>query len=121
MQAETFIKTLHQAMPSRDSLLGYGLDEEDIQHIQATFIARKRSTSGDPSMPEVLRLLNDFDCGTVEIGLLQLFSQPKEHPNGMHFANCEADPVVLTPSGTIVMLDHAAENYQQPCRLLPSV
>lgn len=117
MQVETFLEILHKAMPTRESLLGYGLDDEDIRHIQLTFIARRRKTFSDSATPELLRMVTDYDCSTLEIGLLQFLSQPQEHPNGIHVANCEADPVVLKPDGTIVMLDHAAPGAEQRCAI----
>ena len=94
-------------MPQRHVLADYGLNDDEIADIQATFVARRRSASADPAASEAERMIVEFDCSRVEIGLVRLHGEITGHPEGLVFASCEADPLVVRADGCIAMLDHA--------------
>ena len=103
MHAEAFLDHLHGAMPSRESLLDYGLEDDEIVDIQASYIAPKREGSivGLASTDEIERLILKFDCSNIEIGLICFHGQLKDHPFGSEFALCEADSLVIRDDGSI--------------------
>jgi hypothetical protein len=116
MKAEHFLNVLRDAMPSRDTLEEYGLDEDEIEEIQATFLARARSASSRKGQSEVERLITEFDCSRVEVGLVRFLDEPRERDQGIQFACCEADSIVVKEDGSVAMYDEGAtESKEVPC------
>jgi hypothetical protein len=109
MRAEEFVQRLQAVMPSRECLQDYGLDEDEIEDVQSTFIAVRRNVGQAKealSSSEIERLFELFDCTQVEIGLIRFGNRPTNHDNGICFAECEADLLVLNHDGRIVLYDH---------------
>lgn len=110
MNAEDFVARLRDAMPSQESLADYGLDDEEIDAIQLTFIAKPRDQvqSTQESNHEIQRLIRDFDCSTVEIGLVRFCNEFAHLQSGERFAFCEADSVLLRKDGAVALYAHSA-------------
>jgi len=107
MKAEEFLRHLGTAMPDQHVLADYGLDEDEIADIQATFVAPRRPSTADPAAGELERMIVEFDCSRVEIGLVRLHGEITSRPEGLVFASCEADPLVVRADGCVAMCDHA--------------
>jgi hypothetical protein len=108
MMPVDFVNKLSDAMPSVEELDEYGMDESEIEDIRRTFFARKRDKPIDLSgLPEssLTRLVRDYDCSTLEIGLVRFRETAKMLEHGWCFADCEAEEVVVTRDGTILLVD----------------
>lgn len=116
MTADEFLRHLEQAMPERASLEGHGLDKDEIEALQATFVAPARATTTATEVSEVERMVLDFDCSKIEVGLVRFNDGPAASPHGTCFAYCEADPLVVLRDGRIALFDHASpRTLLQPC------
>lgn len=113
MNAEEFLQQVEKAMPERSILEEYGLEADEIADIQATFIAQRRSPSSTTARSEVERLVAEFDCSRLEIGLVRFSEELTAFADGRCFGACEADPLVVRPDGSIALYDHA-----QPASML---
>lgn len=109
MLASTFVDSLSSAMPTLKTLKAYGLTKEEAVEIQATFLAPKRilSSPNTVRVDELRRLMQEYDCSTVEIGPIQFQAEMSVHRAGELFAYCEADPLIIRPDNTICCLDHS--------------
>lgn len=107
MNAEEFLRHVEGAMPDRSALEEYGLDADEIDNIQATFTAPRRGPTSSAALSEVERLVLEFDCSKLEIGLVRFSDQLTALPEGSCFGACEADPLLVTAEGTIALSDHA--------------
>jgi len=109
MKAEEFIRTISEAAPSDDVLANYGLDNAEIEDIQKTFQAFPRTSAPVPpdGSGEVGRLIAEFDCTSLEVGLIRFDPQITELNLGFRFGVCEADPLVIVKDGSVVMYDHS--------------
>lgn len=92
-------------MPSSDTLEEYGLDEGEIEEIQATFVGERRALTTSEEHSEVERLITEFDCSRVEVGLVRFLDAPRDHSQGVQFAYCEADFIFLKENGSVVLVD----------------
>lgn len=118
MNAEEFVTAVERSMPTRETLIEYGLDEDEIDGIQAAFRcpSRGRATVPRGSVSELERLVIEYDCSTLEVSLLRFTEAPKSHEDGVIVAYWEADPVMVTNSGEIVAIDHENPNGKStPC------
>ncbi len=113
MNAETFLKCLQDVIPSRESLEDYGLENDEIEEIQATFLAPAKKSPEEEQGDEVQRMLANFDCSRIEIGLIRFQDKVRSHLYGTMFAFCEADPLVIRKDGSIAMYDHANPDSMQ--------
>jgi hypothetical protein len=109
VRAEEFVAALREEMPERRVLEDYGLDPTEIEGIYESFLVIGRESAPDSSLPETLRLVTGFDCSRVEIGLIRFLGGCREHERGVQFAWCEADPIVLTDDGTVVMCEGSVD------------
>lgn len=62
-------------------------------------------------------MILDYDCASVAIRLITFLEGPRDHPCGVQVAICEADPIVVCPSGNVVMCDHAAPEHTTDCAI----
>jgi hypothetical protein len=117
MHNTDFLTALHNAMPTHTELEEYGLDAHEIDEIQASFrfVTRKPSETSSIEKSELERLLLENDCSTVEVGLIRFLKEPREHRYGVQVAFCEADPIVVGPSGAVAMHDHANPDKSMSC------
>jgi hypothetical protein len=112
MDADTFLSCLNDAMPTRESLRDYGLDDEEIEGIRAVFSAPARNNAREGQSSELERLVAQFDCSRLEVGLVNFLGEIEFHLHGRIFAYCEADPLVVRENGVVAMYDHA-----DPCSM----
>ncbi len=107
MTAEEFVRRLAKAMPDRLALTAYGLEDDEIATTQAVFRAQRRPSRAPAGASELARLVVEFDCSHVEVGLVRFGARLERRPFGVIVAFCEAEPVVVAPDGRIVLHDHA--------------
>jgi hypothetical protein len=115
MRNADFLVALQNVMPPRAELEAYGISPDDIECVQATFRFMPRKQLSSDSGSELERMILDNDCSTIEVGLVRFLDRPREHRHGVQVAFCEADSVVVSPAGTVVMYDHANPDYATNC------
>jgi hypothetical protein len=107
VKAEEFVAALRFAMPSAASLSIYGLDDQEIRNIQASFDLRRREVADESTVAgEIGRLISSFESGSIEIGLVRFSDSLESSDHGWRFGFCEADPLYVTHAGNVVLLDH---------------
>jgi hypothetical protein len=109
MKASDFINLLYSVMPSSDELSSLGLDDEGILEIQSGFKAKPRSIAVEPPAltGELGKLIEGFDCTSIEVGLVHFDPGVQIMKQGYRFGLCEADPIVIGHDGRVIMYDHA--------------
>jgi hypothetical protein len=115
MRYTDFLVVLQNAMPPRAELEAYGLGRDDIESVQATFRFTLRNEPSSVSGSELERMILDNDCSNIEVGLIRFLEEPNKHRHGVQVAFCEADPIVVSPAGTVVLYDHANPDYAMNC------
>lgn len=116
MNADDFLRHVERTMPTRADLGDYGLDDAEIREVQSTFMAPRRAHAASVQTSTVERMILDFDCSKLELGLVRFNERPFPLPAGSCFAVCEADPLVVTESGSIALCDHAKpESLPREC------
>lgn len=115
MRSHAFLVALQDVMPPRFELETCGLSPDEIEAVQATFRFVPRKPSVFPSRSELERMIIDNDCSSVEVGWIRFLDRPREHRHGVQVAFCEADPVVVSPTGTVKMHDHANPDKAVNC------
>lgn len=96
-------------MPDRSTLISHGLDDQEVLEIQSTFLAAKRGGTVAPrNVSEIERMIIEFDCSTLEVGLVRFNERLEVGALGKCFAYCEADALVITEDGRVGLVDHAA-------------
>ena len=111
MTGTDFLVALHSMMSSRAEMEAYGLSREGIESVQATCRSVPRTPSASVPSSELEKMIIDNDCSTVEVGLVRFLDRAYEHRHGIQVALCEADPVVVSPAGTILIYDHEGPDY----------
>lgn len=108
MIGSDFLNALVKAMPSHAELEEYGLSEDEIKSIQAAFqsTAREGSTLPSVAKSELEKMLLEYDCSTVEIGLIRFLPEPRTYQGVTIVAYCEADLIAVSEADAIVMHDH---------------
>ena len=106
MKAREFADALRAAAPSRDELLAFGLDVEEVEGMVAAFECMPRDRRRADS-DALLELLYEYDCSRVEISHVTLVGAVLPHPSGTLVGHWEADPIVLTELGELVVFEHA--------------
>ena len=115
MRNADFLAALQNVMPSRAELEACGLGLDEIESVQATFRFIPRKPPSSVSRSELERMILDHDCSTVEVGLIRFLDRPREHRHGVLVAFCEADSIVVSPAGTVVMHNHANPDKTMNC------
>lgn len=108
MNAETFLEFVHNLMPSRAVLLDHGLDDDEVRDIQSMFVTSRRGVAAPNGVSEVERMIIEFDCSRLEVGLIRFNERLERNALGTCFALCEADPLILLADGRVGLVDHAA-------------
>lgn len=93
-------------MPDRTALKEHGLRDDEIEELQSTFLARKRDAYLGRDFSEVERLVTEYDCSRLVIGLVRFNEHLVPLPAGVCFAECEADLLVVTEDGAVGLCDH---------------
>jgi hypothetical protein len=109
MTSDEFVELLERLMPSSNSMKAFGLSEEEMRDVQASFRAiPRRSPKVLNDAGEIGRLLSRFDCSSLEIGLIRFDDVINRDARGWRFGTCEADPLFVVGSGgAVVMHDHS--------------
>ncbi len=115
MTPDEFVRRLYEAMPSSDELAEYGMDNLEIEEIQRPFLVEKRARAialKGPPVSALKSLVSEFDCSELEIGLLLFLPKVKLSGLGWHFADCEAEQVVIARDGKIVLADKGKQRLE---------
>ncbi len=112
MNAEDFLKVIQSAMPDYEELKEYGLEDREIIDIQSTFkFTRKiQDTNLKKSVSELERMISEYDCSKIELGLIRFIKDSKQLKNGVMCAYSEADLLIVNDDGSVSIYDHAEPN-----------
>ncbi len=120
MKAEAFLQLVKRSMPDRSQLAAHGLDEEEIRDIQSIFVAPARGIAAPQGVTELERMIIEFDCSKLTVGLVRFNDRLELHAPGKCFALCEADPLVILPDGRVGLVDHAVpDGVHELCAASP--
>ena len=111
MTGTDFLLALYDLMPSRAELEADGLSPEGIEDIQSSFRAIPRQLSGLVPGSELEKMILDYDCSKVEVSWIRFLEKPVLHPHGIQVADFEAEMIVVSPAGTVVMYDHEDPDF----------
>lgn len=92
-------------MPSQAELEQHGLDEDDIREVEASFLPKKRERFLQTDRSELEKLVYEYDCSVVEVGLVTFHQQPETCPEGQEVGCYDANPLVVLEDGCVVVLD----------------
>lgn len=117
MLSAEFLAALSAAKPARSELEDYGLEPEEIEAVQASFSSTARKTPVEVAVgkSELEKLILEYDCSTVEVGLIRFMAEPRVHRFGVQVAYCEADSIVVGAAGGVAMHDHDAPAKSLVC------
>lgn len=120
MKAEAFLQAVERSMPDRAELAARGLDDDGIREIQSMFVATRRGTTAPTDANELERMIIEFDCSTLEVGLVRFNERLERQALGECFAYCEADALVIAEDRRVGLVDHAApQRVHQFCAASP--
>src|SRR5262245_13350152 len=109
--ADEFVRLVAASMPSRESLLAYGLGEEEIVDVQRLFLCPPIPGAREGTYAHVLEeLVVRYDCSSLELPGSLTFIASLPFPrvaDGTIVGRWEADPILVLDSGEVVVIDHA--------------
>src|SRR5689334_5912977 len=103
MRGAEFLAALEKLIPPTHILESQGLRREDIASIQATFRCKARKDAAPINGTELERMISEYDCSSIEVGLFCFLDQPRAHPMGVQVGSVESDPVVVRRNGDVIM------------------
>lgn len=119
MRPSDFLNHLHDSMPNHTELEAYGLDSDEIDSTQRTFRSHRRNTleAFVTGSSDLEKMIGEYDCSTVEVGLVRFLGTPLKHCCGVQVAYCEADPIVVHASGVVAIHDHDKGQSTMKCSI----
>ena len=93
MTDDEFVRLVADAEPSREELLAAGLDDTDVEEIQAMSrcIPRASLPAGAVIHDPLVSLITRYDCSRVEITQVRFAGNPSPHHAGTLVGWWEAD------------------------------
>ncbi|WZO96432.1 hypothetical protein EP7_003425 [Isosphaeraceae bacterium EP7] len=106
MNSDEFVMKLSASSPSIESLREVGLNTKEAEAFRAGFICLPRNNA----LPliasnEILELANRWDVSRVEVGMVRLLGTPTHHSSGIQIGLVEADPLVITKTGSELVVE----------------
>jgi hypothetical protein len=114
MKAGDFVKQLESATPNIVDLKRGGLSDAEAHEFKKSFTCAVRAASADSDgdVDELVQLLNHWDCGKVQIGMVQFLDRPVRTVCGMRVGLVEADPLLLRSSdGAAIVVESGSETH----------
>lgn len=114
MNAELFVAEIKNYAPSRESLEKFGLSEKFISKQLSKYNCHPRSKPLTEVLlnSEVLRLINEYDCSELTIGILSFANEITENENHFFIGNVEADILAINKvTHEIQVLDYTNLNW----------
>ena len=108
MNAYDFVRVVRATAPDRGSLVSAGLEAAEIGKVLQMFTCPERAAAVRASSPrdELERLLAEYDCSRLEIGVFRFVSPASSHESGRLVGYLEADAVTLGEDGRVGWHDH---------------
>ena len=106
MKAEQFVERLEALAPAITDLQKVGLKENEAIAERKTYHCAKRAKPLSlPDSNEVVALLTGWNAGQIEIGMIRLFDDPVQINEGLQIGLVEADPLVITGGGEMIVYE----------------
>ncbi len=109
-----FIKAL-RSIPSEESIKRYkkeGLGDDFIKEYLESYLFKRKATSIKTDKDPIKELVNNYDGGSVTLGMVTFDIEPKESPDYFLFGRCEIDSMVINKrSGEIEKHEYGTESY----------
>ncbi len=111
MNPTEFVDRLAQVAPSAAEMMRLGLSSAEASDFHDSYICRKRGCDAQATDP-LLLLLNGWELGHVEIGMVSFLPEPREMPGKIRVGSVEADPLyILNDAGELISEDLHAPGY----------
>ena len=100
MGADEFVALLENSAPEVSALVAYGLTKKEAMEMRETYVCKKRPKpiAAIPGSDPIAELINTWDLGKVEVGMVAFRPKPISHPKGFEIAQVEIDPLVFSPT-----------------------
>jgi hypothetical protein len=97
MPIEYFVSRLNNLKPSEEDLIKLGFDEVFIKSVIDGYQCKKRThvLNGILNKNTIISLMQEYDCSSVQIGLIQLHNRIIEEEDFYRIGEVEADILVL--------------------------
>lgn len=106
MKAKQFVEHLEALAPTIENLQKIGLNKDEAITERKTYFCNKRPNPLSlPGGNEVTTLLTEWSAGQIEIGMIRLFDEPVQINEGLKIGLVEADPLVITNEGKIIVYE----------------
>lgn len=106
MKAEQFVERLEALAPAITDFQKVGLNEDEAIAERKTYHCDKRTKPLSlPDSNEVVVLLTGWNAGQIEIGMIRLFDEPIQINGGLQIGLVEADPLVITDEGEMIVYE----------------
>lgn len=118
MTAQEFVARLEAAAPSEKALQRQGLSRAEARDFARSFVParRKRPTVAEAELGVIGRLLAEYVCSHVEIGMVRFPDEPFRNGDLWVIARVEADSMVLEPnSGEIAVHEFGTKQHVLWC------
>lgn len=111
MKAEQFVERLEALAPAITDLQKVGLNKDEAIAERKTYHCDKRTKPLSlPSSNEVVALLTGWNAGQIEIGMIRLFDEPVQVNGGLQIGLVEADPLVITDEGEMIVYERDSQH-----------
>lgn len=114
MNAELFVTEIKKYAPNRESLETFGLSESFITKQLNKYNCHPRSKPLTEVLvnSEVVRLINEYDCSDLTIGILSFANEISENEDHFFIGNVEADILAINKvTHEIQVLDYTNVNW----------
>jgi hypothetical protein len=100
-------------VPSPERMHALGLSARDMPGYAARSRIERRAQAPLRHSDPLLDLLARYECGAYGVALIELLAAPVRDRLGTQFASWESDPIVLRPTGEIVLAGHLEDDAVQ--------
>jgi hypothetical protein len=112
MNASEFISALAAAAPSVEEYTKAGLSSKEAICFRRRYLCQQRKVPlGINESNELFALMNQWNSGTIEIGMVCLADAPERTSQGMKIGVVEADPLVIYAEGELAVHELGAPEH----------
>lgn len=99
MEAKVFVEELRKLMPKTKALKSLGLEDTFINYFQNRFLCKPKKLNANYNYSivtdEVESLVSQYDCSSIEIGMLNFILSPDYSEDYIVVGQIEGDQVVI--------------------------
>ena len=112
MNHHEFASQIAQTAPSHPDLVALGIEDASASKMIAQYYVRPRASQLEIAFlthDVVVDFIKTYDVADLEIGMVDFLPNPLHHGDYLHFAKVELDPMFLSITGEVLVVD-----WQQP-------